>query len=148
MQQFLQQTLMHSRVLVQNQVVVGRVTGFNGSVIPHTWTPHRRAIDGELVGYLATDDHGTTPLTIFGFALGEATTRTAAARLLDRRGLACLAEPWSLVTGEGAEIEVRILSAYPESITVVAAPYGFYGADSPRHNLAVPTAELSPGRRH
>jgi len=117
-------------------------------VIPHTWTPHRRAIDGELVGYLATDDHGTTPLTIFGFALGEATTRTAAAQLLDRRGLACLAEPWSYATGDGTEVEVRILSARPESITVVEAPYGFYGPDSPRHALNVPTARLSPGPRH
>ena len=108
-------------------------------MIPHTWTPHRRAIDGELVGYRATDDHGTTPLTFFGFALGEATTRAEAARLLDRTGLACLAEPWSL-TIDQREIEVRILSAYPESITVVEAPDGFYGPDSRHHELV-----LTPG---
>jgi hypothetical protein len=68
--------------------------------------------------------------------------------LPDRRGPACLAEPWPNATGEGSEIEVRILSAYPESINVVEAPYGFCGPDSPRHALMVPTTDLSPGSRH
>jgi hypothetical protein len=115
-------------------------------VIPSHWVPHRRPGDAELVGYLVGDPSGTTPVTLFGHPLAAPGEAAAAAAVLERRGLACLAESWWLADGD-REIEVRILEAYPDRIRVVEAPYGFSGPDSPRHTLRVPTEALSPAPR-
>ena len=41
--------------------------------------------------------------------------------MLEARGLACLAEPWVCAARTERQVEVRILSAYPGSVTVVEA---------------------------
>ena len=117
-----------------------------GRVIPPNWVPHRRRSDAELVGYLAREASGTTPLTLFGHPLAAPGEPAAAEAVLEQRGLASLAESWWLVE-EDREVEVRILEAYPDRVRVVEAPYGFYGPDSPRHTLAAPTKALSPAPR-
>ena len=97
------------------------------------------------MGYTRTDERGTVPFTLFGYPLTEPGSREAALRVLEARGLACLAEPWVLRGEDGTEVEVRIMSAFPGSVTVVEAYFGIYGPDSPRHTLPVPTERLSPG---
>ena len=112
---------------------------------PTDWVPQHRAGDDELLGYTRTDERGTVPLTLFGYPLAEPGSREAAQRVLEAHGLACLAEPWILRREDGPEVEVRIMSAFPESVTVVEAYFGIYGPDSPRHTLPVPTERLSRG---
>lgn len=56
-------------------------------MIPGHWTPYRRGTDHELIGYLASDDHGSIPLTVFGYPLSRANTRAEAVRVLEARGL-------------------------------------------------------------
>ncbi len=115
-------------------------------MIPSNWLPHRRPSDGELVGYLLPDAAGTTPLTLFGHPLAAPGEPAAAVAVLERRGLASLAESWWL-TDDDEQVEVRILEAYPDRVRVVEAPYGFYGPDSPRHTIAAPTEALTRAPR-
>lgn len=113
-------------------------------MIPTHWTPHRRDSDQELIGYLAVDEHGSTPLTVFGYPLSAPGPRADAVRVLETRGLACLAEPWWLQTEAEGEVKVMLLTAYPDRIKVVRADYGFYDHTSERYDLAVPAAGLRP----
>lgn len=117
-------------------------------MVPTDWQPHRRASDDELVGYLRADDHGVTPLTVFGYPLAAASSRTEAIGVLEARGLACLAEPWWFSPEVGDGFHVLITSAYPDLVSVVRADFGFASHDSERRDLAVPGAakRLSPRR--
>jgi len=114
-------------------------------VLPATWIAHHRPGDDELVGYLCPEDSGYRPRTVFGYPLGPVAARADAARTLETRGLACLAEGWTLLDEDGDDLRVQILSASPERVVVVEAPYGYYEAGSPRFVLPVPTDRLIPG---
>lgn len=57
-------------------------------------TEHRRAEDGERVGYLAAAGNRVVPLTLIGTPMAEPMTADAAEALLDERGLAILNERW------------------------------------------------------
>lgn len=123
----------------------GSGLGFTVRMIPTTWTPHRRSSDDELVGYLRTDGDGVTPLCLTGFPLGEESDRDRAIRVLEADGLSVLAEAWSL-DHDGEIIEVRILTARPDAVVVVEAPYGYPQPDGRRFELNVPVTGLRPGR--
>ena len=112
---------------------------------PATWIAHHRPADGELVGYLSPEDSGYLPRTVFGYPLGPVAARHEAVRTLEARGLSCLAEGWTLLDEAGDDLRVQILSASPERVVVVDAPYGYYEAGSPRFVLPVPTDRLIPG---
>jgi len=114
-------------------------------VLPPTWIAHHRPADDELVGYLSPEDAGYRPRTVFGYPLTPAADRAEAVRTLETRGLACLAEGWTLLDEDGEDLRVQILSASPERVVVVDAPYGYYEASSPRFVLPVPTDRLIPG---
>lgn len=65
--------------------------------IPAGWRTHSRASDGETVGHLAPvagDGDLVTPLSLIGTPLGPPQPEADAAVLLDRAGLAALAERW------------------------------------------------------
>jgi hypothetical protein len=113
-------------------------------MIPSHWTPHRRAGDHELIGYLAVDGHGSTPLTVFGYPLAAPGPHVEAVRVLETRGLACLAEPWWLQTDDHGEVKVMLLTAYPDQIVAVRADYGVYDHTSERFDLPVPAEGLRP----
>ncbi|MDN5761039.1 MAG: hypothetical protein L0H41_01795 [Microlunatus sp.] len=110
-------------------------------MIPSTWRPYRRGSDDELVGYLDGDDPSVTPRTLFGYPLASAGPAAAAVRLLEKRGLVCLAERWSLRLDSTEQVDVMIMAAFPDWIEVVETEYGSYGPDSPRHRLSVPTGD-------
>ena len=74
-------------------------------MIPTDWTPHQRASDAELVGYLTEDADGTVPRTLFGAPLAAAGPRSAAVAVLESRGLGSLAQPWLLRRDDGEEDE-------------------------------------------
>lgn len=113
---------------------------------PH-WTALHRDEDDELLGYLATDERGTTPLTLFGYPLAAPSTEADAADVLRRQGLAVLAEPWWLAEPDGEGFRVHILSATPEAVLVARADYGFVSHDSERRRLPVPAGDrLRPYR--
>ena len=94
-------------------------------MLSQDWTAYRRPEDGELLGYLAERPDGTVPLTLFGVALGAPGLRAEAEQVLRDRGLASLAEPWALADEDGEEVRVAVLTAYPDRVVVVPAPYGY-----------------------
>jgi hypothetical protein len=107
------------------------------------WIPVHRPSDDELVGYLALDGRGATPLTLVGYPLAGPLERADAEELLRSRGLAVLAEPWWLEE-DGGGFRVQILSARPDAVVVARADYGFVSHDSERRELALPAAGLRP----
>ena len=102
-----------------------------------------RAGDGELIGRLVCDGAGVTPETLFGAPLAGPTSWSGAGEVLRARGLASLADSWSYRRDDGADVAVKIVSAYPDRLLLVEAPYGFVSHDSPRHMVATPTDRLS-----
>ena len=107
-------------------------------MIPSHWSPYRRAVDDELVGYLSSEPDGTVPRTVFGYALAEAGERSEAAAVLEHRGLASLAEPWLLREPDGTQVRVAVLAAFPERVLVSPAPYGFVDPTATTVVLDVP----------
>ena len=116
-------------------------------MLPATWIAHHRPSDGELVGYLCPEESGYRPRTVFGYPLSPVAERVEAVRTLETRGLASLAEGWTLLDEDGDDLRVQILTASPERVVVVEAPYGYYEAGSPRFVLPVPTDRLIPASR-
>ena len=106
-----------------------------GVMVPPEWTPYRRPEDDELLGYLTETSAGSVALTLFGVPLGEPGPRDHAEDVLRTRGLSCLAEPWLLRQQDGEEVRVAVLTAYPDRVLVVPAPYGY--ADSGAHPVMV-----------
>jgi hypothetical protein len=108
---------------------------------PPGWTAIHRRDDDELLGYLVADESGTTPLTVFGYPLAPPSERADAEEVLQRRGLAVLADPWWLEVEDGPGFRVQILSAFPDRVTVARADFGFVSHDSERRELRVPTGD-------
>lgn len=113
---------------------------------PH-WTPLHRDEDGELLGYLVTEDADTVPLTLFGFPLAPPSDLDGAEAVLRGRGLAVLADPWWLAEPDGTGFRVQILSATPDAVLVARAGFGFVSHDGERWRVAVPAGDrLRPYR--
>lgn len=95
-------------------------------MIPTEWQGHRRASDGELVGYLVPGDgQSWTPVTVFGLAVDGALDRDDAERRLDEVGLSHLAERWLLDLPEhGDPIAVQIVEASPSVLRVASVDFG------------------------
>lgn len=115
-------------------------------MIPTHWMPHRRREDGELVGYLVLDGDGFVPLTVFGHPLAGPCELDVAEDLLDRRGLAVLAERWVWHDGGPRPgMIVRIVEVTPERLRVVDDDTGaaaVVGANLETYDLPVQTTGL------
>jgi hypothetical protein len=110
-------------------------------MIPSTWSPHRRADDGEVVGYLAPAGDAPSPgqyvpMSLLGHALGEAVDEWEAVEVLERSGLSMLADQWRY-TSDGAEIRVRIVSVTPAHVVLKHEDFGDMSHDYGR-NITVP----------
>ena len=95
-------------------------------MIPNEWQGHRRASDGELVGYLVPGDGTTwTPVTVFGLPVDGPQDRADAERRLDEVGLGHLADRWLLDLPERSEpIAVQIIEASPSVLRVASVDFG------------------------
>ena len=94
-------------------------------MIPTEWQGHRRAVDGELVGYLVPGDGQTwTPVTLVGVPVDGALPRADAERRLDEIGLSTLAERWLMDRGQAEPIAVRIIETNPGTVTVASDDFG------------------------
>lgn len=114
-------------------------------MIPTDWMPHRRRDDRELVGYLVLDGDDFVPLTVFGYPLAGPCELDEAEDLLDRRGLAVLAERWIWDDAPRPGMLVRIVEVTADRVRVVDDDTGaaaVVGANLQTFTLPVPTDEL------
>ncbi|MET0692607.1 MAG: hypothetical protein ABWY56_01675 [Propionibacteriaceae bacterium] len=111
-------------------------------MIPVHWTPHRRARDEELVGYLVPRGDAVVPVTLFGYPLGEPGEAGAAKALLEAVGLSVLADPWELELADGERVRVRIREVSADRLVVFTDDFGFGGNLQDAFVLEVP----EPGR--
>lgn len=113
-------------------------------MIPHHWIEYRREDDDELLGYLAPgDEPGTsyTPLTVFGYPLGEPGAYPDAVAALESTGLSYLADRWTLsLDGRGEPIAVHIVEASSDRLTVKNVDYGYEGNIGDLFTLEVPVS--------
>ncbi|MGI6879134.1 hypothetical protein [Microbacterium sp. gxy059] len=76
------------------------------------WIPHRRASDGELVGWIRPAGDGFVALSLFAAPLTGEVDWLDAEETLDAEGLSWLAEPW-ILERDGRGIRVRIVEVSP-----------------------------------
>lgn len=113
-------------------------------MIPQHWIEYRREDDDELIGYVspAADSNATyTPLTVFGYPLGEAGPYPDAVAALESAGLSYLADRWALrLDGSGEQIAVQIVEADADTLTVKNVDYGYDGNIGDLFTLDVPVS--------
>lgn len=108
-------------------------------MIPSHWTEYRRDDDGELLGYLVSEDSLHTPVTVFGYRLADAGDEYDAGQVLEGIGLSYLADTWLLsLEGRDEPINVQIVEASPERLRVKSVDYGYEEDYGTIFDLAVP----------
>lgn len=114
-------------------------------MIPADWTVHRRD-DGELLGWIRPERDAWLAIDLLGREITGGIEWLDAEAALEQRGLAWLAEPWTLETDAGA-VRVRLVETTPERIVVKVDDFGDVGRATPRFVLPWPApAALRPVR--
>lgn len=91
------------------------------SALPSDWIPHRRGLDGELIGWIRPDGDAFVAISLFGAEISEPLDWVSAEEALEARGLSWMADVWTLERSEpdGAvrRIRVRIVEVSPAEPT-------------------------------
>jgi hypothetical protein len=82
-------------------------------VIPGDWTPHRRSEDAELVGWIRPEGEAWVAVDLLGRDVSDAIEWLDAEEVLERGGLAWLAEIWMLERADAEPLRVRIGEVVP-----------------------------------
>ena len=100
------------------------------------WIEHRRAQDGERIGWMRPEGDGFVVIDLLGRERSGALDWLAAEELLDELGLGYLADPYLLRLESGEERRVRITEVAVDRIRVHE---DFGGAiDAPQIEYALP----------
>lgn len=98
--------------------------------------------DGELLGYLepVAPPELWQPCTVFGYPMGEATSRDEAEEVLQRTGLSYLAERWEVLEGTDSEgwLRVDLVEVSPARVVTMVVDYGAPERYGERITLTVP----------
>jgi hypothetical protein len=106
------------------------------------WIEHRRADDGERVGWMEAAGDGFVAIDLLGRRRTEPVDWLTAEETLDALGLAYLAEPYELRLEDGSWLRVRIAEATPAAIRVKKDDWGDMSATQVYYTVAFPvTAE-------
>lgn len=105
---------------------------------------HRRASDGEHVGYMKlTADDAFVPIDLMWNELSPAVSFDVAENLLDELGLTYLAEDWYMYSERARRrVRVRISEVMPDVIVVANAEFGISDDIGTRYTLPNPSANL------
>ena len=88
------------------------------------WIEHRRAEDGERVGWLQPDGKGFIPIDLLGRPVSDTVDWLSAEEVLDALGLAYLAEPHELRLENGEWLRVRIAEVSIDAVRVKKDDWG------------------------
>jgi hypothetical protein len=113
------------------------------------WIEHRRADDGELVGWMKPLDDGFVAIDLLGRQRTGIVDWLDAEETLDELGLAYLADPHELLLDTGAWLRVRIAEVSPSAIRVKKDDWGDMTAPQIYYTVPFPVTEeqLRPLRR-
>ncbi|MFF1830334.1 hypothetical protein [Paenarthrobacter sp. NPDC058040] len=102
------------------------------------WIEHRRADDGEHVGWMKPVDEGFVAIDMLGRPRTDVVDWFTAEETLDELGLRYLAEPHELRLDDGGWLRVRIAEVAPGTVRVkkddwgdMTAPQIYYTVDFP-----------------
>lgn len=84
-------------------------------MITPDWIPHRRASDGELVGWVRPAGDDWVAVSLFGADLTEPVDWLGAEEALEEQGLSWMAGVW-LLRRDGRDIRVRLVEFSPDRI--------------------------------
>jgi hypothetical protein len=102
-----------------------------------------RRDDGELCGFVANRGDRWAALTVFGVAVGEWSHEHEARQDVLGRGLALLAERWTLTDATTGESQVACIQhAGPDEVTLALDFYSLPGVPT----LTIPSGDLAAGR--
>lgn len=98
---------------------------------------HRRASDGERLGWMRPQGEGFVAVDLLGRELTGEVDWYDAEHSLDDLGLAYLAEPYELLT-EGRWIRVRIKEVRPDRLVVTTENWGAIDIPVTAYDLPIP----------
>lgn len=115
------------------------------------WIPHRRASDGELVGWIRPAGDGWQAMSLFATPLTEPADWDVAEEALEHTSLAWMADPW-ILRRDGRDIRVRLVEFRPDGPDgapgrVVVKTDDFGAIDVPYEFIDLPwppTTDLRP----
>lgn len=105
------------------------------------WIEHRRADDGERMGWIKPVDEGFVAIDLLGRRRTDVVDWMLAEETLDALGLGYLAEPHELRLNDGSWLRVRIAEVSSVSIRVKKEDWGDMNATQTYHSLAFPVTE-------
>jgi hypothetical protein len=81
--------------------------------------------DGELLGYLRPADDGWQPVTVFGYPLAGPADEADGVAELEARGLACLADRWSVYSlADDSWYACQVMETGPDWVRVSIRDFG------------------------
>jgi hypothetical protein len=105
------------------------------------WIEHRRADDGERVGWMKPVDEGFIAIDLLGRRRTEIVDWLSAEEFLDELGLSYLADPHELRLHDGAWLRVRIAEVSPAAIRVKKDDWGDMTAPQLYYTVPFPVNE-------
>src|SRR6478752_4311056 len=110
-------------------------------MLPADWTPHRRD-DGELLGWIRPEDGDWVAVDLLGRRASAAVEWLEAEAVLERNGLAWLADVWMLEMPEGDAWRVKLVEVTPggvgETGRIVVQTDDFGAIDVPVERFELP----------
>jgi hypothetical protein len=100
------------------------------------WIPHRRGMDGELLGWMRPAGDGFVAVDLLGRPHTEVVDWLTAEEALEERGIGYLADPYELRLDNGEWLRVRITEVSITGITVKKDDWG--AIDSPQVMYSLP----------
>lgn len=105
------------------------------------WIEHRRAYDGERVGWIEPVDEGFVAIDMLGRRRTDIVDWVRAEETLDELGLSYLADPHELRLNDGAWLRVRIAEVSPAAIRVKKEDWGDMTAPQVYYTVPFPVTE-------
>lgn len=105
------------------------------------WIEHRRADDGERVGWMKPVDEGFVAIDLLGRRRSSVVDWMLAEQTLDALGLGYLADPHELKLDDGSWLRVRIAEVSPDAIRVKKEDWGDINATQTYFTLSFPVTE-------
>ena len=105
------------------------------------WIEHRRADDGEHVGWMKPIDDGFVAVDLLGRPRTDVVDWLSAEETLDDLGLSYLADPHELWLDDGGWLRVRIAEVTPSVVRVKKEDWGDMTAPQIYFTVSLPVTE-------